>query len=163
MIRGLRERLGPQEMVPDYWLSLEAAIWHCLRLRGVARPTPANLTNPLAPHSSHLFGPYELGIDMCENDSQFMRGYLLPSTQAALRCAAESIVECESTSSRRSRRSTTLLEGHAVYPTDLVTSLQEQRGEFSRIHKVGCALCEDWCASCPPGCSAGDPTKGNPS
>jgi hypothetical protein len=64
MIRGLREKLGPQLVEPNYRRSLEAAMWHCLRLCGAAGPTPENLVDPLAPVSARLFGPDEVGVDM---------------------------------------------------------------------------------------------------
>jgi hypothetical protein len=69
MVRGLREKLGPQLVEPDYRQSLEAAMWHCLRIRGAAGPSPENLVDPLAPSCARLFGPDEVGVDMCEPPS----------------------------------------------------------------------------------------------
>ena len=77
MARGLSEVVGGAALYPDYHFSLEAAMWHCLRLMDVRGPTLAEFEDPYLESGSRLYDATSVGLATCD-DSRFRAGFTTP-------------------------------------------------------------------------------------
>jgi hypothetical protein len=79
MARGITEVIGEALVYPDYRISIEAAMWHCLRLVRVEGPSLAELADPGLGSGSRLYCATDVGLAACD-DSRFRLGFVSPAS-----------------------------------------------------------------------------------
>ena len=126
MIRGLDVRYGRSLVEPDYRESLEAAMWHCCRIQGLAGPTPWEMEDPT---QVSIFQAHVVGLCAC-NNNHFLAAYSSPSQRPPPKGEPRDV---SSRSSQKSSSTRSSQHKYALIPASELALMQEQLEKLSMI------------------------------